>query len=71
MYYVWSKDFLEPGKRRLVSIRRARRHPGRVVAFIEHYKPPRYHDSLGNATPADAYHGRAKAILYERKRIKY
>jgi putative transposase len=41
-----------------------------VAAFIEHYNNRRYHESLGNVTPADAYHGRAQTILREREHIK-
>jgi putative transposase len=41
-----------------------------VAAFIEQYNNRRYHESLGNVTPADVYHGRAQAILRERERIK-
>ena len=29
-----------------------------VSAFIEHYNHLRYHESLGNLTPADIYFGR-------------
>ena len=42
----------------------------RIGAFIEHYNHHRYHESLGNVTPADAYFGRATQILAERERIK-
>ena len=41
-----------------------------VAAFIEHYNHARYHESLGNLTPADVYFGRAETILLERERIK-
>jgi putative transposase len=41
-----------------------------IGAFIEHYNHARYHESLDNVTPADAYFGRAADILRERARIK-
>jgi len=41
-----------------------------IGAFIEHYNHERYHESLGNVTPADAYFGRATAIIERRKQIK-
>jgi putative transposase len=41
-----------------------------VAAFVEHYNHARYHESLGNLTPADVYFGRAESILLERERIK-
>jgi putative transposase len=41
-----------------------------VRAFVEHYNHARYHESLGNLTPADVYFGRGPAILLERERIK-
>ena len=41
-----------------------------VAAFVEHYNQARYHESLGNLTPADVYCGRGQAILTERERIK-
>ena len=41
-----------------------------VGAFVEYYNHARYHESLGNLTPADVYFGRGPAILRERERIK-
>ena len=38
--------------------------------FIDHYNHHRYHESLGNLTPADLYPGRAETILEGRKEIK-
>jgi transposase InsO family protein len=41
-----------------------------IEAFVEHYNHRRYHESLDNVTPADAYFGRASAIIERRERIK-
>jgi len=41
-----------------------------IEAFVEHYNHRRYHESLDNVTPADAYFGRAEAIIKQRERIK-
>ena len=41
-----------------------------IGAFIEHYNHQRYHESLTNVTPADAYFGRAEAIIKQREKIK-
>ena len=41
-----------------------------IEAFIEHYNYQRYHEGLDNVTPADAYFGRASAIIKRRERIK-
>ena len=41
-----------------------------IAAFVEHYNHRRYHESLDNVTPADAYFGRAAAIIKQRERIK-
>ena len=41
-----------------------------IEAFVDHYNHHRYHESLGNLTPADVYCGRGKTILLERERIK-
>ncbi len=41
-----------------------------IEAFVEHYNHQRYHESFDNVTPADAYFGRAQAIIKRRERIK-
>ena len=41
-----------------------------IEAFVEHYNHRRHHEGLGNVTPADAYFGRASAIIEQRERIK-
>lgn len=41
-----------------------------IEAFVDHYNHQRYHESLNNVTPADAYFGRAQTILNNRERIK-
>jgi putative transposase len=41
-----------------------------IETFVEHYNHQRYHKSLNNVTPADAYFGRAENITQKRERIK-
>ena len=41
-----------------------------IEAFVEHYNHQRYHESLNNVTPADAYFGRAETIIKQRERFK-
>jgi len=41
-----------------------------VAAFVDHYNHRRYHESLGNLTPADVYFGRRQTILEARDQIK-
>ena len=39
-----------------------------VESFVEHYNRRRYHESIGNLTPADVNFGRSEAILSERRK---
>lgn len=41
-----------------------------VVAFVNYYNYRRYHEGVGNVTPADAYYGRRQAILERRKEVR-
>jgi transposase InsO family protein len=41
-----------------------------IDAFIDHYNHRRYHESIGNLTPADVYLGQGQAILERREAIK-
>ena len=41
-----------------------------IQAFVDYYNNHRYHESLGNVTPADVYFGRQKQVLNRRKEIK-
>ncbi len=41
-----------------------------IEAFVEHDNHQRYHESLSNVAPADAYFGRAENIIKQRERIK-
>jgi len=41
-----------------------------IAAFVERYNHHRYHESLGNLTPADVYLGRDRTIIERRRKIK-
>jgi putative transposase len=41
-----------------------------ISDFVDYYNNRRYHESLGNVTPADVYFGRDQQILKQREEIK-
>jgi RNA-directed DNA polymerase len=41
-----------------------------VASFVDYYNHRRYHESLGNITPADVYFGRAQEVQLRREQIK-
>ena len=41
-----------------------------IEALVADYNDRRYHESIGNLTPADVYFGRGQTVLIERGRIK-
>ena len=41
-----------------------------IEAYVNYYNNERYHESLGNLTPADVYFGRDRQVKIQRNQIK-
>jgi putative transposase len=41
-----------------------------VAAFVDYYNHRRYHEGIGDVTPADAYYGHRQAILIRREEVR-
>jgi putative transposase len=41
-----------------------------IAAFVDYYNHRRFHESLGDVTPADVYYGHREEILRRREEIK-
>ena len=72
LYYTWSKEFMEAGKRRLAgdTARAATTDEVKGLRLRRALQQRRYHEGLDNLTIADDCFGRATAVIKQRERIK-
>jgi hypothetical protein len=42
----------------------------RIREWVEYYNQRRYHEAIGNVTPADKYYGRDRVILKKRAKVR-
>ena len=41
----------------------------KIGTFVDHYNNHRYHESIGNVTPSDAYFGRHTEVVPENRTV--
>jgi len=75
-YHPQTQGKIERYHRTMKNVLKLQNHyfPGElkkeIEHFVEYYNNRRYHESLNNVTPADAYFGKRKTILSNREIIK-
>ena len=70
VYYRWSKEFLEAGKKRLAGDTVREATADEVRRFVSYFNHERYHESLDNLTPADVFYAQGDRLLERREFIK-
>ncbi|SIS59156.1 hypothetical protein SAMN05421772_101686, partial [Paracoccus saliphilus] len=67
---TWLTRELEKRGVPIICIDARMAHKALSARLVEHYNHRRYHESLNNVTPADAYFDKADTIIKQRERIK-